>query len=170
MITEDQLEQLAIQWFQDTGWTYANAADLAPEVQTLERADFRAVVLKTRLAAAVQRLNPKLPSAAVEEVVHVVTTPTETSLVSIRRKGRRPRSHWCSSRPRRWRMRGLPLSSDLDCTKRGHCQRFAVLRSRRTVQQPLGRCFPKALPWQSGGLGKKVRFFDCASRAALRSR
>ncbi len=80
MITEDQLEQLAIQWFQDTGWSYANGADLAPEGVTPERADFRAVVLKARLAAAVQRLNPQLPPAAVEEVVHVVTTPTETSL------------------------------------------------------------------------------------------
>ena len=38
------------------------------------------MVLKARLAAAVRRLNPKLPPAAVEEVVHVVTTPTETSL------------------------------------------------------------------------------------------
>ncbi len=80
MITEDQLEQLAIQWFQDTGWSYANGADLAPEGGTPERPNFRTIVLKARLAAAVQRLNPKLPVAAVEEVVHVVTTPTETSL------------------------------------------------------------------------------------------
>ena len=80
MITEDQLEQLAVLWFQDTGWAYANGADLAPEGATPERADFRAVVLKGRLAAAVQRLNPKLPLAAVDEVVHVATTPTETSL------------------------------------------------------------------------------------------
>ena len=80
MITEDQLEQLALQWFQETGWSYANGSDLAPEGVASERADFRAVVLKARLAAAVQRLNPKLPPAAVEEVVHVVTTPTETSL------------------------------------------------------------------------------------------
>ena len=79
MITEDQLEQYAIQWFQNTGWSYANGADLAPEGATPERADFRVVVLKARLAAAVQRLNPKLPPVAVEEVVHVVTTPTETS-------------------------------------------------------------------------------------------
>ncbi len=69
MITEDQLERLAIQWFQDTGWRYANGADLAPEGATPERADFRAVVLKARLAAAVQRLNLKLPLAAVEEVI-----------------------------------------------------------------------------------------------------
>ena len=80
MITEDQLEQLAIKWFQDTGWSYVNGADLTSEGATPERADFRAVVLKARLAAAVRRLNPQLPSAAVEEVVHVVTTPTETSL------------------------------------------------------------------------------------------
>ncbi len=41
---------------------------------------FRAVILKLRLASAIQQLNPKLPAAAVEEVVHVVTTPTEESL------------------------------------------------------------------------------------------
>ncbi len=35
---------------------------------------------KRGLAAAVQRLKPQLPPAAVGEVVHVVTTPTETSL------------------------------------------------------------------------------------------
>jgi len=80
MITEDQLEQLALQWFRDTGWNHANGADLAPEGATPERADFRVVVLKGRLAAAVRRLNPKLPTVAVEEIVHVVTTPTETSL------------------------------------------------------------------------------------------
>lgn len=80
MITEDHLEQLAIQWFQDTGWTYASGADLAPEGPASERADFRTVILKGRLAAAVRRLNPKLPPSAVEEVVHVITTPTETSL------------------------------------------------------------------------------------------
>ena len=27
MITEDQLEQLAISWFQDTGWGYAHGPD-----------------------------------------------------------------------------------------------------------------------------------------------
>jgi hypothetical protein len=31
MITEDQLEQLAIQWFLDTGWNYAHGAVIALE-------------------------------------------------------------------------------------------------------------------------------------------
>ena len=63
MITEDQLEQLAIQSFQDTGWNYVHGAMIAPEGVAAEREDFRAVVLKGRLAEAVRRLNPtKLPS------------------------------------------------------------------------------------------------------------
>ena len=85
MITEDQLEQLAIQWFQDTGWNYVHGAVIAPEGVAAEREDFRAVVLKGRLAEAVRRLNPKLPESAVEEVVHVVTKPEHPSLVQSNR-------------------------------------------------------------------------------------
>ena len=31
MISEDQLEQQALRWFQDTGWSHATGADIAPE-------------------------------------------------------------------------------------------------------------------------------------------
>ena len=37
MITEDQLEQLAIQWFQDTGWSYVNGKVISPEGEAAER-------------------------------------------------------------------------------------------------------------------------------------
>lgn len=70
MITEDQLEQLAIQWFQDTGWNHVHGAVIAPEGVAAEREDFRAVILKGRLA---------------EEVVHVVTKPEHPSLVQSNR-------------------------------------------------------------------------------------
>ncbi len=66
MITEDQLEQLAIQWFQDTGGV--NIEHRTPNIE-------RRSEEKRNLAEAVRRLNPKLPEAAVEEVVHVVTKP-----------------------------------------------------------------------------------------------
>ena len=36
MITEDQLEQLAIQWFQDTGGNYVHGAVIAPEAEPKE--------------------------------------------------------------------------------------------------------------------------------------
>ena len=85
MITEDQLEQLAIQWFQDTGWSYVNGTVISPEGEAPEREDFRSVVLKGRLAEAVSRLNPKLPPDAVAEVVHVALTPEHPSLVQKNR-------------------------------------------------------------------------------------
>ena len=80
MITEDQLERQALQWFQETGWSYVNGADIAPDAAAPERADFRVVILNDRLAEVVARLNPKLPATAVEEVVHLVTTRTHPSL------------------------------------------------------------------------------------------
>ena len=66
MIAEDQLEQLAIQWFQDTGWSYVNGTVISPEGEALEREDFRAVILKGRLAEAVIRLNPKLRATVID--------------------------------------------------------------------------------------------------------
>lgn len=43
-------------------WEYASGADLAPEGAAAERVDFRTGVLKSRLAAAVQRSSPRLLS------------------------------------------------------------------------------------------------------------
>jgi hypothetical protein len=41
MITEDQLEQLAIQWFQDTGWNHFSGVAITPEVVVAEREALR---------------------------------------------------------------------------------------------------------------------------------
>ncbi|MCD4748199.1 MAG: type I restriction endonuclease subunit R, partial [Thermoanaerobaculales bacterium] len=84
-ITEDQLEQLAITWFQDTGWSFAHGPDIAPEGAMPERADFRDVVLKARLAEAVARLNPAFPQAGVDEVVQLVSKPEQPSLAQNNR-------------------------------------------------------------------------------------
>lgn len=62
MITEDQLEQLAIQWFQGTGWNFVHGAVIAPEGVAAEREDFRSLlVLNGYVAEAIRRLDPKLP-------------------------------------------------------------------------------------------------------------
>lgn len=85
MITEDQLEQLTLTWFQETGWAYLHGPDIAPDAPACERADYRVVVLKDRLASAVAKLNPKLSPMAVEDVVHIVTTPDHPSLIQNNR-------------------------------------------------------------------------------------
>jgi type I restriction enzyme R subunit len=75
MITEDQLEQLAIQWFQDTGWSYLPGPVIAPEGATSERDDFRAVILKGRLSEAIHPLDPILPESADVEANRRVARP-----------------------------------------------------------------------------------------------
>ena len=52
MITEDQLEQLALTWFQDSGWEYRFGPDIASDNDTPERTDYRQVLLPGRLHEA----------------------------------------------------------------------------------------------------------------------
>jgi type I restriction enzyme R subunit len=75
MITEDKLEQLAIQCFQDTDWSCLPGAVIAPEGVASERDDFRAVILKERLALAIHPLNPILQESADVEVNRRVAMP-----------------------------------------------------------------------------------------------
>jgi len=85
MITEDHLEQLALTWFQDIGWEYRSGPDLAPDGDTPERADYRQVLLQDRLFEALVRLNPGLPEAVLEEVLHRVAKLHEPSLIQSNR-------------------------------------------------------------------------------------
>lgn len=40
-MTEDALEQLAITWFQDAGWTFRRGPDIAPDSSAPARSDWR---------------------------------------------------------------------------------------------------------------------------------
>ena len=66
MMTEQNLEDLCISWFQETGWHYAHGPDIAPESTASERTDYRQVVLRDRLLAALARINPHIPPAALD--------------------------------------------------------------------------------------------------------
>ena len=69
MITESNLEQQCLQWFQDNGWTSAFGPDIAHDGETPERADYREVVLIQRLARSLARLNPQAPAAVIDEAI-----------------------------------------------------------------------------------------------------
>lgn len=68
-MTEDQLEQLCLDWFRETGWQIAYGPDLAPDGSAAERADYRQVLLFADLEAALRRLNPHLPDSCFEQVI-----------------------------------------------------------------------------------------------------
>ncbi|PKO29621.1 MAG: DEAD/DEAH box helicase [Betaproteobacteria bacterium HGW-Betaproteobacteria-9] len=77
MLNEQQLEDLCIGWFQQTGWQFVHGPDIAPEGDRPERADFRQVILHDRLLAALARINPQIPAAALEQAVHTLHTVSE---------------------------------------------------------------------------------------------
>ena len=45
MITEDQLEQLCLTWFQAIGYDTISGYDIAPDATTPERSDYRQIIL-----------------------------------------------------------------------------------------------------------------------------
>ena len=81
MMNEQQLEDLCIVWFQETGWQFVHGPDIAPDGASPERADYRQVILRDRLLAALGRINPHIPTAALEQAVHVVQTISEPQAV-----------------------------------------------------------------------------------------
>lgn len=85
MINEDQLEKLAISWFQDNGFEYLNGKDIAPESTTPFRNSFREVLLDKEIFTALQTLNPQIPSAKLEDVLKVLKNPEAGSLIQQNR-------------------------------------------------------------------------------------
>jgi type I restriction enzyme R subunit len=81
MLNEQQLEDLCIGWFQQTGWQFAHGPDIAPESDRPERSDFRQVILRDRLLAALARINPQIPATALEQAAHTLQTVSEPMLV-----------------------------------------------------------------------------------------
>lgn len=83
-MNEDDLERLCLEWFQETGYETAYGPDLlACEDNPLgERVNIQQIILSARLIAALTKLNPDIPAAALEEAVDILSKPTQTNLVS----------------------------------------------------------------------------------------
>jgi type I restriction enzyme R subunit len=81
MLNEDTVEQAALSWFEELGYTKLHGPDISEDGPSPERTSYGDVVLKGRLEAAIRRLNPHLPGEAVEEVLRKVLNPSHPSLV-----------------------------------------------------------------------------------------
>ena len=78
-ITERELEQTALFWFQEIGWQTANGSEATLEASDAERDDFGNVVLGDRLHDALERLNPDLGFEALEDAYRKLMAPQGTS-------------------------------------------------------------------------------------------
>ena len=74
-ITEDQLEQLCIEWFQSIGYEYVCGYDIAPDGPRPERSDYRQIILHNRLLSQLEVINPNVPMATLEQVALQVAKP-----------------------------------------------------------------------------------------------
>lgn len=75
MITEDQLEQLCIDWFKELGWNYELGYDIAPDSENPKRKNYQEVVLQGILTESITRLNPAIPQPVIVEVATRLTRP-----------------------------------------------------------------------------------------------
>lgn len=84
-LNEAQLENIAIEYFQDLGYSYIKGTDIAPGGCVAERGDFTEVVLIHRLRNALARINPSIPESAREDALRQVLRIDGPSLIERNR-------------------------------------------------------------------------------------
>jgi len=84
--TESIVEEAALTWLGELGFSVLNGLDIAPGEKKAERERFEEVVLVGRLRDALDRLNPKIPADARDEALRKVLHVTTPSLVGTNRR------------------------------------------------------------------------------------
>ena len=85
-MTEDKLEQEALVWLKDVGYTVAYGPDIAPDGPTPARDNYRQVILTRRLRAAIDWLNPVVPAEAREDALKQVIDLGIAGLLAANRR------------------------------------------------------------------------------------
>src|SRR5690625_487415 len=78
ILSEVHLEQAALDWLRELGWSVAHGPDISPpdgQTPGTERDTYRQVVLKGRLREAIRRLNPDIPPGAQDDALRLVLNP-----------------------------------------------------------------------------------------------
>ena len=76
-ITENIIEESAIEILQLQGWEYANGKEISPEGLFCERENYSQIVLVNRLKNAIAKINPEIPldaqEAAIQKVLRIAS-------------------------------------------------------------------------------------------------
>lgn len=85
--TESVVEDAALAWFEALGYAVLHGPDIAAGESAAERSDtnYRDVVLDGRLRQALARLNPDLPTEALEDAYRKLTRTDAPSLLERNR-------------------------------------------------------------------------------------
>ena len=85
VLTESHVEDAALAWFGELGYTVLHGPDIAPGEPLAERDDYGQVVLAARLRRKLADLNPHIPADALDEAARKVTRPASASLINNNR-------------------------------------------------------------------------------------
>ena len=78
--SESMVEDAALEWLENLGWSVDHGPDIAPDAPGAERANYGEVVLERRLRDAFARLNPELPPTALDDAFRKLTRPEGPTL------------------------------------------------------------------------------------------
>ncbi|WP_020485776.1 type I restriction endonuclease subunit R [Methylomonas sp. MK1] len=84
-MTEDQLEQEALGWLAEVGYSTLYGPNLAPDGESPERGSYLQVLLVERLRSAIARLNPAIPLVAREDALQQVLNLEVPGLLAANR-------------------------------------------------------------------------------------
>jgi type I restriction enzyme, R subunit len=83
---EGAVELAALSWLDELGYRVVDGEEIAPDSETGERTSYHDVILSGRLRAALARLNPGLPQAAIEEIIRRIERSDTPSVVEENRR------------------------------------------------------------------------------------
>ena len=78
--TESEVEQAALEWLEGLHWSIVHGPDIAPDTPDSERVDYEQVILERRFRDALIRLNPNLPSEALDDAYRKLIGPEGSTL------------------------------------------------------------------------------------------
>ena len=85
-LTESDVEQAALDWLSELGWHVTHGVDITGDVQGALRDSLSQVVLDAPLRDALARLNPELPTDALEDAFRDLTRPEGSTLEARNRE------------------------------------------------------------------------------------
>lgn len=85
MMNEEQLEQLCLDWFRESGWDVLYGPDIASDGSNPRRNDYSQIILPSEMEAVFAQVNPHLPTNCVEQLLAQITQPESLDLITNNR-------------------------------------------------------------------------------------
>jgi len=78
--TESDVEEAALDWFEELGYAKIYAPNIAPDQPEKERENYGEVILIKRLENAIDKINPEIPQEAKQDAVKKILTTSSQNL------------------------------------------------------------------------------------------